>query len=189
MKNSILSVAFLLLCSFIPSVSNAQMVGHLNFQEIIQLMPEYETASKEYDLYKLSLEDQLKQIETEYLTYQKKMDEESKKPAPSQTKLKIYAQQMELMQQNYQEMQQTVQDSLNIKMGELVEPIKTKVTDAVAEIAKEKGYSHIIDNSLGTLIYADPKNDISAAVKTKLGIKEKPAVNPGAGKPKTGAGN
>ena len=45
---------------------------------------------------------------------------------------------MELMQQNYQEMQQTVQDSLNIKMGELVEPIKTKVTNAVAEIAKEK---------------------------------------------------
>jgi len=189
MKKSILTVAFLLLCSLIPSVSNAQMVGHLNFQEIIQLMPEYETASKEYDIYKLSLEDQLKQIETEYLGAQKKMDEESKKPAPSQTKMKLYAQQMELMQQNYQEMQQTVQDSLNIKMGELVEPIKTKVTNAVAEIAKEKGYSHVIDNSMGTLIYADAKHDISAAVKTKLGIKEKPAVNPAAGKPKTGAGN
>lgn len=159
------------------------MVGHLNFQEIIQLMPEYKTASNAYDAYKLALEQDLKFLENEYLKTQKKYELESKKPAPNQMYIKLYAQQLEGFQMQYQEMQQSIQDSLNVKMAELVEPIKQRVTDAVADVAKEKGYSHVVDNSVGILIYADPAHDISDAVKAKLGIVEKPISNPGAGKP------
>ena len=79
--------------------------------------------------------------------------------------------------------QQSSQDSLKNKMAELVAPIKKKVEEAVASIAKEKGYSYIIDNSYGTLIYANEADNVDAAVKTKLNLKDKPAANPGAGKP------
>lgn len=183
MKTSILSVAILLLSFVIPSTVKAQKIGHLNFQEIVTLMPEYKTASAEYDLYQASLEDQLKAIEAEAISIQKKYEVEAKKPVPNQARLKIYAQNLELMQANYQEMQQSIQDSLRAKMAELVAPIRKKVEEAVAEIAKANGYSHVIDNSQGILIYADEANNLDQLVKEKLNIKDKPVVNPGAGRP------
>jgi outer membrane protein len=186
MKKSILAIAAFALCFALPSFVHAQKIAHLNFQEIITLMPEYKTASNEYDLYQASLEDELKQIEAEAAAINKKYQIESTKAVPSQSKLKIYAQQLETMQMTYQELQQTIQDSLKAKMAELVAPIKKKVEEAVAEIAKEKGYSHVIDNSYGMLIYADEEHNLDKAVKEKLKIVEKPAANPGAGKPGMG---
>ena len=183
MNRSIFIAALLWLCALSPNVAQAQKIGHMNFQNIIQAMPEYTKASNEYELYKQSLEDELKAIEAEALAINKKYELEAKKPAPSQTRLKLWAQNIETMQLMYQEKQQSIQDSLSAKMTELVAPIKKKVEEAVAEIAKAQGYSHIIDNSYGMLIYAAEENNVEEAVKTKLGIKEKPASNPGAGKP------
>jgi outer membrane protein len=186
MKKSILAIALFALCFSLPSLVHAQKIGHLNFQEIITLMPEYKTASNEYDIYQASLEDELRQIEAEAQALNKKYELEAKKPAPNQSKLKIYAQNLELMQQTYQELHQSIQDSLKAKMAELVAPIKKKVEDAVAEIAKEKGYTHVIDNSYGMLIYADEEHNLDKAVKDKLKIVDKPTANPGAGKPGMG---
>jgi outer membrane protein len=183
MNRSIFIAALAWLCAFSPNVAQAQKIGHMNFQNIIQAMPEYTKASNEYELYKQSLEDELKAIEAEAMAVNKKYELESKKPQPSQTRLKLYAQNIETMQLMYQEKQQSIQDSLSAKMTELVAPIKKKVEEAVAEVAKAQGYSHIIDNSYGMLIYAAEENNVEAAVKTKLGIKDKPAANPGAGKP------
>ncbi|MES2618142.1 MAG: OmpH family outer membrane protein [Bacteroidota bacterium] len=184
MKKSIIVLA-VMLSVFVPNVLKAQKVGHVNFQEIILLMPEYKLAATEYDVYQLSLEDELKAVENMILEVQKNYAIESKKPQPNKTKLKIYETQNESYQQQYQMMQQSSQDSLKAKMAELVAPIRKKVEEAVAAIAKEKGYSHIIDNSYGALIYADEADNIDEAVKAKLNIKEKPAANPGAGKPQT----
>jgi outer membrane protein len=187
MKKSILGLAICLLSFALPSLVHAQKIAHLNFQEIITLMPEYKTASNEYDLYQASLEDELRQIESEAMAVNKKIEAEKVKPVPNQSKLKIYAQNLEMMQVTYQELQQSIQDSLKMKMAELVAPIKKKVEEVVAEIAKEKGYTHVLDNSYGMLIYADEEHNLDKAVKAKLNIQEKPAANPGAGKP--GMGN
>lgn len=156
------------------NVVNAQKIGHLNFQDIILLMPEYEKASKEYEIYQASLEDDLKEIENRGAVLGQKMEAEQKKPQPSTTKMKIYQQQMQELQQEYQEKQQTIQDSMKSKLADLVAPIKKKIEAAVAEIAKEQGYSHVIDNSYGTLIYADEAYNLEKAVKERLKIKEKP---------------
>lgn len=184
MKNSILTIALLCFSAILPNVSNAQQIAHINYQEIVQLMPEYKTASTEYEIYKQSLEDVLAELQTKYENLQKNLDKESKAPAPSQARIKLISQKMELTLAEYQQKQAEIQDSLNAKMYELVEPIKKKVADAVAEVAKEKGYTHVIDNSTGTLVYADPAYDLSEAVKAKLGIKDKPTSNSAAGKPK-----
>jgi len=184
-KKLMMVLAIAVLSVVTPNVLKAQSkVGHVNFQEIILLMPEYTMAATEYDLYQAALEDNLKQKEEQIMEVQKNYQMESqKKPTPNKTKLDIYMKLNETYQQEYQMMQQSTQDSLKAKMAELVAPIKKKVEAAIAEVAKEKGYSHIIDNSYGTLIYADEADNIDAAVKAKLRIKEKPAANPAAGKP------
>ncbi|MDI1232657.1 MAG: OmpH family outer membrane protein [bacterium] len=182
-KKLVMVLAFAVLSAVTPNVLKAQSkVGHVNFQEIILLMPEYTMAATEYDLYQAALEDNLKEIENMILKAQNDYAVESKKPAPNKARLNIYIKQNETFQQEYQLMQQSTQDSLKAKMAELVAPIKKKVELVIAEIAKEKGYSHIIDNSYGTLIYADEADNIDAAVKTRLKIKDKPVANPAAGR-------
>lgn len=185
MNRIIFSTALSSLFFLFAGAANAQKVGHVNFQGIIQAMPEYKTASDEYELYKQSLEDDLKMIESEGASITKKYELESKKPAPNQTRMQLYARQLEDLQLQYQQKQQSIQDSLSAKMSELIAPIKEKVEAAVAEVAKEKGYTHVIDNTYGTLVYADEAYNLEEAVKAKLNIKEKPAANPGAGKPVT----
>ena len=186
MNRSFVIAALSLLCFVLPNAVKAQKIGHLNFQSIIQAMPEYKTASDEYELYKQALEDELKAIEAEAMNINKKLDAETKKPVPNQTRIKIWSQQIEAMQYEYQVMQQSIQDSLTSKMNELVAPIKKRVELAVAEIAKERGLSHVIDNSYGQLIYADEEYNLEAAVKLKLNIKDKPVTNPGTRKPGNG---
>lgn len=178
-----LVIGALCLLSFAPQVVNAQKVAHLNFQELVTLMPEYQNAATEYELYQADLEDQLKSIENDAMAKQKLYEAETKKPAPSKLRLTAYERDIQNLQQEYGMMQQTIQDSLKAKMADLVAPIRKKVEEAVAAIAKEQGYSHVIDNTYGTLIYADPLFDISELVKKKLNIKAKPVANPGAGKP------
>lgn len=183
MNRIIFSAALSSLFFLFAGTANAQKVGHVNFQGIIQAMPEYKTASDEYELYKQSLEDDLKMIESEGASITKKYELESKKPAPNQTRMQLYARQLEDLQLQYQQKQQSIQDSLSAKMSELIAPIKAKVETAVAEVAKAQGYTHVIDNTYGTLVYADEAFNLEEAVKAKLNIKEKPAANPGAGKP------
>lgn len=155
--------------------SFSQKIGHLNFQEIITAMPEYKVASNEYELYQAALEDELKNYQAEYVATEKKLEVESKKAQPNQIRLKSLQQQMMTIQQDYQEYAQSMEDSLKAKMANLVAPIKKKVEAAVGEVAKELGYSHVIDNSYGTLLYADEQFNLDKAVKDKLNIKDKPS--------------
>lgn len=182
MKNITLSLAVILYGFISSSNVNAQSVAHMNYQNIIQLMPEYKSASEEYDLYRAAQEDQLKEIETEAMSLQKKIEMEQAKPQPVASKIKFWTTKLQEMQMTYQEMQQNIQDSLTNKMNELVEPLKKRIEAVVAEIAKEKGYTHVIDVSVVYMLYADPAYDITELVKAKLGIKDKPNANPGSGR-------
>jgi outer membrane protein len=56
------------------------------------------------------------------------------------------------------------------KRQELVKPIQDKVYNAVEEMAQKKSYSFIFDKAGSvSILYADPKLDLSDEVLTKLG--------------------
>ena len=58
------------------------------------------------------------------------------------------------------------------KREELVKPIQDEVYNAVKEIANEGGYAVIFDSSSGpTLLYTNPRYDISDEVLKRLGYK------------------
>lgn len=186
MKNLALSIVAIFSLVFSTRVS-AQSVAHLNYQEIIQLMPEYQKASNEYEIYKSTLDETLTELENSAIKYQKLIEAESKKPAPNTPKIKLWSRNIEDIQVQYQELQQANQDSLTLKMNELIAPIKKQIEAVVAQIAKEKGYTHVIDISVVYMVYADSAYDITQLVKDKLNLKEKPAVKTGTtGRPATG---
>jgi outer membrane protein len=55
--------------------------------------------------------------------------------------------------------------------------------EAIKNVAKEKGYSYVLDESTNSLLVAPPGDDLLAAVKAKLGIKDPaPAAKPAGAK-------
>ncbi len=143
--------------------------GHINSAELIQALPQTKQADSTLKKYGESLDSQLKGMTAEYQSklqsYQGKRD--SMPEAIKQDKEK----ELEGLGNRIQDFQQTAQESIQKKKEEVYGPILKKAELAIKDIAKEKGYSYIFDTSVGTVLYAQPSDDIMTMVKAKLGLK------------------
>ncbi|MDE6011012.1 MAG: OmpH family outer membrane protein, partial [Muribaculaceae bacterium] len=75
-------------------------------------------------------------------------------------------------QQKYQQFEQTAMQDLQKMQNDLYGPIQQKIAQAVESVGREGNYSLIqMYNPTLTLYYADPVEDITPAVKAKLGVK------------------
>jgi outer membrane protein len=75
------------------------------------------------------------------------------------------------LQKRFQDYQNTAQQQVEAKRNELGKPIIEKVRAAAAQVAKEKGYTYVINSSQTDLIVSPPGDDLMAGVKAKLGLK------------------
>ena len=66
---------------------------------------------------------------------------------------------------------QSAEQRLQEKEKELLQPIIDRAKQAIADVAKENGYSYIFDVSAGALLYQPESDDILPLVKKKLGLK------------------
>jgi outer membrane protein len=81
------------------------------------------------------------------------------------------------MQMRIQEFQETAQEKIRDKETELLKPIIEKAKKAIADVAKENGYSYIFDSSPGTpLLYKPEGDDVMKLVMKKLGIVAPPVT-------------
>ena len=60
-----------------------------------------------------------------------------------------------------------------------IAPVRVKALDAIKTVAKEKGYTYVIDEASSSLLVMPPGDDLLPAVKTKLGIKDAPTAPAG----------
>lgn len=84
-----------------------------------------------------------------------------------------------MLQENIQKFQQDAQTSLQKKQNDLMDPVFKKVGKAIEDVAKENGYSFIINPQImgggDVLLYSDEKFNISNLVLKKMGITVQPA--------------
>jgi outer membrane protein len=67
------------------------------------------------------------------------------------------------------ELQQSVQQKVQAKRQELLEPIVNKVEDAINSVAKENSYMMIFDTSVfNAILFAQDSDDVTELVKAKL---------------------
>ena len=66
--------------------------------------------------------------------------------------------------------EQEMQKQLQTKRQETLQPILDKVNNIIKQVATENQFTYIFDSSAGILLYAQESMDITALVKTKLGI-------------------
>lgn len=153
-----------------PSFGQVKLkIGHINSNDLMEVMPGRDSAMKVLEAYATSLEEQLKAMNTEFQAkYDKYLAEEPTLIPPIKE-----SRQKELvdLQNRITEFQETAQTMLGEKEAELVQPLIDKAKKAVEDVAKEKGYNYVFDTSIGALIYFDESDDLLPFVKAKLGIQ------------------
>ncbi|MDN3586782.1 OmpH family outer membrane protein [Pedobacter aquatilis] len=165
---------------FTANMANAQQkIGHVNSEEVFANLPESKTA--ETTLQNLSKTKQA-EIDVMIKEYQSKLTaaqakEKTRSEANKETvdkELQTAATELQDLQKRIGDAQTKAQQDLGTKQAELIQPINTKVASAVNSVAKEKGLAYVFDTANGqggnNLIFWDGGEDITAAVKTKLGI-------------------
>ena len=105
-------------------------------------------------------------LQTKYTALVRKQDQGEISPK----QFEVESQALEQERMNIAKYQQEIQTNLSTKSEELLKPIRDKINKAIEDVANEGGYTYIFDMSIGVLLYADESTDVSAQVKTKLGI-------------------
>lgn len=159
-----------LLCSFNVNAQNTKIkIGHINSSELMQYMPGRDTAQNSLMSFAKELEEQLQLMTKEFETkYQDYLANE-----PRLTEIVKKSRQKELtdLQSRVMEFQESAQEELQMKEVELLNPLLKRAQDAIQEVAKEKGYTYILDTSTGTVLYFEDSDNILSLVKKKLGIE------------------
>ena len=154
-------------------------IGYINTDELISLMPEAQKADAEIKEYQASLQQQGKTLMEEA---DKKRDQyyidSSKLSKPMK---EIRTDDLVKLYTRLQNYEQEMQDKTQQYAQNKIVPIRQKATDAIKAVAKEKGYGYVIDEATSVLLVAPPGDDLLAAVKAKMGIKDPPAGTKPAG--------
>jgi outer membrane protein len=158
------------------SASAQTKIGYIDTDELIGSMPEVSKIDTELKEYQASLiqqgQDKAKDADEKAAQFVK----DSVKMTPSMKEIKRG--EIVALYQEVQNWNQIAQDKYNQKAQEKIAPVKTKAFDAINAVAKEKGYTYVIDASTSVLLVKPAGDDLMPFVKAKLGIKETPATKP-----------
>ncbi|NQX82548.1 MAG: OmpH family outer membrane protein [Flavobacteriaceae bacterium] len=150
------------------TAANAQKVAHINVQELIAIMPGtialqgamkslQETYTKDINTAGENLQNKQKKYEGEVKTVSA-IENEKRGRELQQDQAKV------------QSLVKTAQEELQKKEYEGLNPILEKAQNAIAKVAKDNGYSYILDSSPGKGVIIAEGTDIISLVKKELGI-------------------
>jgi outer membrane protein len=166
-------VAAMTLSIFGASAQNK--IGYISTDELIGVMPEAEKADAELKEYQASLAQQGQDMMKELSDKDSLFVRDSAKLSPSMKEIK--KNELVSLYQRAQSWNQQAQEMYQAEAQKKIAPLRTKALDAIRAVAKENGYSYILDYN--SVIVGPPGDDVLALVKKKLGIKD-PAAAPAA---------
>lgn len=152
--------------------ANAQSYkfAHVNFQELVQLMPEMDSARVQLDAASKEAQETLQamaqEFDNKYSQYEQKSAEWS--AAIRQSKERELSE----IQSRIQDFQQSIQQELNQLQNQLMAPIYQKAQEAVTAIAKAAGYIYVFDNSQVLYVDTAQSTDITPSARESLKIPE-----------------
>lgn len=144
-------------------------IGYVDFNAVIEAMPDLKPIQTQLQAYQKTYVDQLQTIQTELQTKSAAYD----KGRATMTDAVRTATENELndINKRLQDYRGTAEQAVQAKSAELFKPLSDKVRTAITAVAKEKGYSYVLDSGQTALIVSPPGDDLMAAVKLKLAIK------------------
>lgn len=146
----------------------APKFGHINSAELLSLMPERKAAMAKMDSIQKQAEKYLQEMMIEYRAEQEKFNNLGSQ-TPELVR-KDAEEKLTGLATRIQNFQQQAQQSLQEDEEKLVEPIVNKAKKAIEQVAKENGYTYILDTSAGTVLYWEESDNILNLVKKKLAL-------------------
>lgn len=172
MKNRFLLVLAVML--FVGTAANAQTamkIGYADVDYILSEMPESKQVESELQAHNTQLQNQL---QAKYQEYQQKLQSYQQGAATMVDAVKNEKEtELAQLEQRIQKFQQDAQASMQKKTSALMEPLYAKIGTNIEAVAKENGYSHILNGNIGgmdVVLFADEQYDISDLVLKKMGI-------------------
>ncbi len=144
--------------------------GHIDFQALLQAMPERETARVALEKVQTTLEGQLAAMQKEYSEKGKEYVALAQAKDANEALVKAKQDEVQSIQERIQTFQQTAQESLQKEETKQFQPVIEKARKAITDVAKEQGLLYVFEVN-GVLYHSDQSIDLLAFVKTKLVIK------------------
>ena len=168
MKN-LLKISTLVLVLFTCTFSaQAQQFGYVDSQLILSEMPAVKQAESNLEALQQQLQKKLQsgieQLQKDYTALQQKIERGELSPVEQETQVAA----IQAREQELQKEEQGMVQQIQVKRNELLEPIYTSLNVAIADIAKEKGYTFIFDKQV--LLFGEESQDVSADVRAKLNM-------------------
>ncbi|MEM9834875.1 MAG: OmpH family outer membrane protein [Bacteroidota bacterium] len=150
---------------------SAQQYGHCNFGQLLASMPQTEVAEKQLQTFNDQLvaegETKAKALQEKIAEYMTRKNSGIISPVQQQQEEAVLNKEREAILLLEQQLGQKVEQKRQALLGPVIE----RATNAIEEVAKEKGYLLIFDTSVfNSVLYGDDSVDIMADVKAKLGI-------------------
>ncbi|RLD46492.1 MAG: hypothetical protein DRI86_03005 [Bacteroidetes bacterium] len=168
----ILAVLVVLMFSVFTVQAQKTKVGVVNIGEILVLMPEYDSLQVAYKAKYESIQRDLQMMVAEY--QQKAKELEMTRAQNTNIINSALEEGLVDLQKRIERIQQGAPAELDAFEQEQINPLLDRIRTAIKEVAKENGYSHIINNSQEQVIYFEESSDILPLVKNKMGLKDKP---------------
>ncbi|GAA4337103.1 OmpH family outer membrane protein [Mucilaginibacter gynuensis] len=155
---------------FVGSYAQAQSkIGHINFNALIDQMPETKTIKTQLDAYQKQFVDQYTTMTQEFQT--KGQAYEAGKATMTDAIRTSKETELQDLQKRIGDFQNDARAKVEAKSNELTKPLFTKARAAISQVAKEKGYTYVLDSSQIDLIVSPDGDDLLAPTKLKLGLK------------------
>lgn len=175
-------IAFMVLMAIVTTPLLAQTtpasgltkIGYTNVDYVISKLPESKVMQNQLEVTKAQLDKALgetyKEAQEKYEAYQKNGANMTDVIRADKEK------ELQNLQTRIQEMQNNAQTSLQTKQQQLLEPILTKVNNAIQEVGKESGFLYILNMDAGQgttpiiLFAASEENNATNLILRKLGV-------------------
>lgn len=168
---SIILVALFLVAGQFANGQVALKFAHLNNEELVKSMPEYDSALVKLEGMKVQFEKDIELLQVEFNNAYNRYLTESKNWSELVRQTK--EEELTSMQQKIEGFTQQAQQMMQEQQNQLFAPIIDKADKAVKAVGRENGFVYVFDMSRGSILFVDEtkSTDITALVKTKLGIK------------------
>jgi outer membrane protein len=157
----------------VAMTSQAQnKIGYFDINYVLPLMPEYKQAEANMDTYGKQVEQELKSKKNEFETKYKAYMDAAQKGELTEAIAQAKQAELQSLDRQYQEFQQTISQSVQERRTKLLAPIYEKIEKIIGEVAPANGYASIMRSES---CYVPVKaNNISDLVLKKMNITPPP---------------
>jgi outer membrane protein len=164
----IFKIALIAIFAVGSSTLYAQKIGRINYEELIQSMPEIDSVTIKVQAATAEYQDHLESLQVEL---NNKINDLNKASATiSESVKQLRTREIQELQERLQQYYQIAEQELQKTQMELYAPIQTKANDAIKKVCKAEGIIVVFQTRDVVYLDEDQTIDILPKVKAALGI-------------------